>query len=138
MLPLDSVSKASPQIRDLALLSPRYALRFVRYLKHLLVTFPQFDVIVTETLRTQERQDHLRQTGASRAVRSNHQDGIAMDIALFRKRTGEFNWAETTFANVYRVADPRNFELVSGGHLWRWDYVHLQIVEVQGKGTDLS
>ena len=124
--------------RDLGSLNPAYAERFLAYLRALRETFPQFDVIVTETRRSDERQACLRKTGASDVVRSNHQDGNALDIALLRKSTGKLDYRQAVFRNVYRLLDPRAYGLTSGAHLWDWDEGHLQIVEAQGPGRDLG
>lgn len=130
--------KPPPADRSLDSLDPRYRQRFVDFLGALERTFPQFRVIVTETRRSDERQAYLRSTGASRTERSNHQDGIAMDIALLRKATNELDWRPAVFRNIYRVVDPRKFGLTSGAHLWNFDELHIQIVEAQGPGKDLS
>lgn len=39
-----------------------------------------YDPLVWETFRTQERQDHLRKRGASKARKSMHQLGAAVDV----------------------------------------------------------
>lgn len=124
--------------RRLESLDPRYRDRFVRYLEQLEATFPQFNFIVTETRRSAERQAHLLKTGASKTRRSNHQDGIAMDIAIYRHETKELDWRPAVYRNVYRLLDPRQYGLTSGAHLWGWDEGHLQIVEAQGEGNDLG
>lgn len=132
------MSNPPPADRSLDSLDPKYRPRFVKFLKKLEKTFPQFRVIVTETRRSDERQAYLRGTGASRTTRSAHQDGIAMDIALLRKITNELDWRPAVFRNVYRIVDPRKFGLTTGAHLWDWDEVHIQIVEHQGSGRDLG
>lgn len=122
--------------RELGALDPRYKDRFVKYLDALEATFPQFNFIVTETRRTQERQDCLRQKGASKVKRSNHQDGQAIDLAIYRHSTGELDWRPQVYRNVYRLLDPRKYGLTSGAFLWDFDEGHLQVVEAQGKGRD--
>lgn len=128
-----------PPNRKLEGLSETYRERFIQYLNALEAHFPQFKIIVVETLRSEERQDCLRKSGASQVVRSNHQDGEAMDIALYRHETRMLDWRTPVFRNVYRVLDPRRFGLTSGAHLWNgWDAGHLQPVELQGPGRDLG
>lgn len=61
-----------------------------------------------------------------------------MDIALLRKATNELDWRPAVFRNIYRVVDPRKFGLTSGAHLWNFDELHIQTVEAQGPGKDLS
>lgn len=123
--------------RRLSSLNPEYRDRFARYLDALERKFPQFNVIVTETFRTQERQECLRTAGLSQVSRSNHQDGNAMDIAFYRHSLGKIDWRPAVYRNVYRFLDPRDFGLTSGAHLWNWDEGHLQVVEAQGEGDDL-
>ena len=127
-----------PADRSLDSLEPDAQERFEAFLRTLRRTFPQFRVIVTETRRSAERQACLRRTGASRAVRSNHQDGVATDIALFRHATGAIDWRPAVYRNVYRIVDPRDYGLTSGAHLWDWDEGHTQVVEAQGPGRDLG
>lgn len=128
-----------PANRSLDALDPKYRERFIEYLEVLRKTFPQFEIIVTETLRSQARQDCLRKSGASQTVRSNHQDGYAMDIALLRKKTNQLDYRPAVFRNIYRVVDPRNFGLTTGAHLWDgFDCLHIQPIELQGPGKDLS
>ena len=124
--------------RTLSGLDPLYRDRFRDYLDALEETFPQFNFIVTETNRSEYRQECLRKSGASRIKVSNHQHGHAMDIAIYRHETGSLDWRPAVYRNVYRVLDPREFGLTSGSFLWRWDDGHLQIVEAQGRGQDLT
>lgn len=124
--------------RKVASLHPLYAQRFMDFLNSLERTFPQFNIIVTETLRSDERQACLRKSGASKTARSNHQDGNAMDIALYRHSTKELDWRPAVFRNVYRMVDPWQFGLTTGAHLWQWDEGHIQPIELQGKGKALS
>lgn len=132
------MSKVPKEDRSIDSLDPRYRERFEKYLEALHTMFPQFRVIVTETRRSKARQQYLIKTGASKTPHSNHQDGIAMDIALLRKVTNEIDWRPAVYRNVYRILDPRDFGLTSGAHLWGWDEGHLQIVEAQGRGKNLS
>lgn len=127
-----------PPNRKLEGLSEEYRDRFIRYLNALEAHFPQFKIIVVETLRSEERQDCLRESGASQVVRSNHQDGVAMDIALYRHESKSLDWRPAVFRNVYRQLDPRRFGLTSGAHLWGWDEGHLQPVELQGPGKEIG
>lgn len=127
-----------PPNRSLEDLSPKYRLRFERYLEAANDMFPQFNIFPTETLRSDERQACLLASGASQVKHSNHQDGIAMDIAILRHSTDSLDWRPAVFRNVYRLLDPRKFGLTSGAHLWGWDQNHLQIVEDQGRGKNLS
>lgn len=54
-------------------------------------------VVITETLRTEERQAWLRAKGASKVSRSKHQDGLALDVMLDdKKHQGEISGAWDT------------------------------------------
>lgn len=124
--------------RDLGSLDPQYRQRFVDYLAALEAKFPQFNFIVTEAGRSDELQAHYYATGKSKVRRSNHQDGRSIDVAIYRHADKALDWRPAVYRNVYRQLDPREFGLTSGAHLWQWDEGHLQIVEAQGRGTDLS
>lgn len=124
---------------DLNKLDPRYRDRFVGYIQALEKKFPQFDrIVVTETLRSEVRQKELlaKKGAPTKVKRSNHQDGWAMDWVPVRN--GKADYRSPVFRNIYRALDPRDYGLTSGAHLWNWDEGHLQIVEVQGPGNDLS
>ncbi len=129
-----SCNQKYPADRSLESLDPRYRARFEDYLEALRRTFTQFQIIVTETRRSAERQACLRASGASKTDRSNHQDGVAMDIAIKRLATGQLDWRPAVFRNMYRILDPRDYGLTTGSHLWAWDEGHIQVVEVQGEG----
>ena len=127
-----------PANRSMDSLAPKYRQRFEDFLAEARKTFPQFQFIVTECGRSAERQACLRKSGASQTARSNHQDGAAMDFCVLRKSTGQIDWRPAVYRNIYRVVDPRDFRLTSGAHLWGWDEGHLQPIELQGRGKDLS
>ena len=87
---------------------------------------------VSETLRTQERQDCLVVGGHSWVHHSNHEDGIAIDIFILAE-DGSAIWDIEVYQRLYGEIPPQNYGLVDGGCLWGIDYDHLQIVEVQGQ-----
>jgi hypothetical protein len=120
-----------PQIRDLNTLDPLTSGLFLTYLKVLEQTFPQFEIVVVETLRTRERQRWLVAQGkkTSRTIYSNHLLGRAMDVGFLRLSTGEMDWEPKTYQNVYTRVEPRLYGLVSGSQLWNWDSPHLQLLD---------
>lgn len=50
------------------------------------------DFVVTEGLRTLERQHHLKALGATRTLRSRHLTGHAVDLAALDGRTIRWDW----------------------------------------------
>lgn len=79
-------------------------------------------IFITETFRSDERQKELIAAGLSRVKRSNHQDGLAVDIA--------FTGAELYPADQKKwraVADiAKKYGIDWGYDLWRWDKPHFQ------------
>lgn len=117
---------------SLDLLWPGFREPFERYLAQIRATFPQFDIRVTETRRTQARQDYLYSIGRTREPmgkivthtrNSMHQYGLATDIALIRKRTGQAEWSWKVWESLYRQVplDPYGLEKLD------WEMPHIQI-----------
>lgn len=50
------------------------------------------DFVVTEGLRTLERQRHLKAIGASKTLRSRHLTGHAVDVAALDGKTIRWDW----------------------------------------------
>lgn len=79
-------------------------------------------IFITETFRTEERQKELIAAGLSQVKRSNHQDGLAVDIA--------FTGAELYPADQKKwraVADiAKKYGIDWGFDLWKWDKPHFQ------------
>ena len=72
--------------RGLDKLEPNFKKKVTKWLTA--VEAMDIDIFVTETWRSDERQAYLRSKGLSKVVRSNHQDGKAVDIAFDVKRYG--------------------------------------------------
>lgn len=79
-------------------------------------------IFITETWRSDERQAELLKAGLSQVKRSNHQDGLAVDIAF----VGASLYPEDQ--KVWRsVADiGKKFGIDWGYDLWKWDKPHFQ------------
>jgi len=79
-------------------------------------------IFITESTRTQERQDCLVENGLSKVAQSFHQKGLAVDIA-FR---GEELYPRDTqkWVELARVA--KQCGLDWGFDLWKWDKCHFQ------------
>ena len=106
-----------PPVRDLELLDPH----FKQKVKAWLSACPQ--IAVSETLRSAERQKCLREHGRSWVERSNHQDGLAVDVYFKEKPhyppSGDPAWMEV-------IGEAKKFGIDSGYTLWGTDTVHFQ------------
>lgn len=100
--------------------------------------FPQFEIRVGETRRTQERQAWLyRQNTPHRWVtncdgvrtKSMHQYGIAVDLVIIRKSTGRAEWDARVWRTVYNWVDPTEY----GMELIPQELVHLQMAGSQAR-----
>jgi len=79
-------------------------------------------IFVTEALRSSERQLELRHQGLSKVVVSNHQKGLAIDIAFH----GNELYPES-MEKWREVADKAKACGIDWGYdLWQWDKPHLQ------------
>lgn len=79
-------------------------------------------IFVTESIRSQKRQDCLVRSGYSKVAQSLHQKGIAIDIAFRGKELypSDINkWRDV--ANVAKSCG-----LDWGFDLWNWDKAHFQ------------
>ena len=72
--------------RGLDKLEPNFKKKVTKWLTA--VESMDVDIFVTETWRSDERQAYLLSIGASHVKRSNHQDGLAVDIAFSQVRYG--------------------------------------------------
>lgn len=129
--------KVTDRQSDLDLLWPQFRANLERWLAQAAATFPQFDIRVTETRRTQARQKYLYSLGRTRqpygkvvtySLDSNHQYGLAADIAIIRKRTGKAEWGWETWKAVYTKVAPETYGLEK----LEWEMPHLQIAGADG------
>ena len=119
----------SEQNRNLDALDDRFKGLFTTYLAELERRFPAYRLIVTETLRTPERQKELEESGASRTLHSNHLLGRAIDIALQNIDTGEIDWSAEVYRQAFAACPPSAYGLMSGGESWGWDWPHLELLD---------
>lgn len=79
-------------------------------------------IFITETWRSDERQAELIKAGLSQVKRSNHQDGLAVDIAF----TGSALYPsdEKLWRSVADIA--KKYGIDWGYDLWKWDKPHFQ------------
>ena len=110
-------------IKDLNKLKPKVktlANKFIKECKK-----AGIEVIITETLRTQERQAELLSKGFSKTMNSNHLKGIAFDFApLEDNRTINWNAKENEkWAICGEIG--KSLGLNWGGD-WGWDSPHLE------------
>lgn len=80
---------------------------------------------VSEGHRTQERQDWLWSLNRDKnnttkdgrfrtwTLESNHKYGLAADLRMIRKSTGEAVWSEESWEHVYKVVPLKEFGLVT-------------------------
>lgn len=103
--------------RDITTLEPGFLSKVIPWLKEC----PQINV--HEALRSDERQEYLISTGASQVARSNHQDGLAVDVH-FREAPHFPDGADARWETVRETA--RKHGIISGWDLWKWDANHFQ------------
>lgn len=129
--------KVTDRQSSLDLLWPRFRVNLEQWLAQAVATFPQFEFRVTETRRTQERQNYLFSLGRTRqpygkvvtySLDSNHQYGLAADIAIIRKRTGKAEWGWDTWKTIYAKVSPEAYNLEK----LEWEMPHLQIAAADG------
>lgn len=80
---------------------------------------PHCDIIVTEGLRSAERQKKLVEAGASKTMKSNHLTGRAFDFAVVLN--GDVNWSWPLYMKAGEIiegaAEDLGVKIVWGG---RW------------------
>ncbi len=106
----------------------------VRVMKIAIVDSP-YDWVITEGLRSAERQREMLRTKKSRVKRSKHQDGLACDIMCYDehgKGTWDLKYYKAVADHIKEVAMNEGLEITWGGD---WtdlvDGVHFEI-----KGAD--
>lgn len=124
--------------RNLDALDADFRLCVERFLTQANAEFPQFEIRVGETRRTQERQAWLyRQNTRDRWVtncdgvrtKSMHQYGIAVDLVIIRKSTGRAEWDARVWRTVYNRVNPAEY----GMELIPQELVHLQMQGSQAR-----
>lgn len=97
----------------------------------LMLEYSPYDFVVTEGLRTRERQEQLVREGKSKTMNSRHLTGKAFDIAMLDKEgkvTWDLNYYKA-FADVFlKLSERLGFKCEWGGN-WKSfiDGPHFQI-----------
>jgi hypothetical protein len=105
--------------------------RFQRWKRQVEAEFPQFEVILLETRRTEARQRWLFAQGRTRkgkivtwTMDSRHRFGLAVDFALKRRLTGRIDWDTKVYQRVLERVKPDLYQLKSLASIG--DYGHLE------------
>jgi hypothetical protein len=119
--------------RRLETLAPIFRYPFEAWLADARRTVSHVTFKVTETRRTLERQRWLYAQGredpyltvpeVTWTMDSRHRWGLAADIAMIRKSTGEAIWEISSWQWLYRVVPPEVYGLA---HLGPREWVHLE------------
>lgn len=126
---------ASPPVnRELADLAPIFRTAFLAWLTAVQEHVPHVEFRVTETRRSLARQQWLYAQGRQApfldapkvtwTVDSRHRWGLAADLAMIRKATGEAIWEVSSWQWLYRVCPVEPFGL---RHLGPTEWVHLEL-----------
>lgn len=102
----------------------------VKVMKIAIVDSP-YDFVITEGLRSAERQEEMRRTKKSQVKHSKHQDGLAVDIMCYDengKGTWEHKYYNAVAAHIKKIAEVNEVEIEWGGDWQRFvDAVHFQV-----------
>lgn len=106
--------------RGLDKLDPNFKTKVEKFLNE--VNQKEKVIFVTETWRSQERQNELLKAGLSQVKHSNHQDGLAIDIWFYGSEL-----YPADFKKWRSVADiAKKYGINWGYDLWKWDKPHFQ------------
>ena len=130
-----SLTADSPPIdRNLDSLHPAFSAVLVAWLNHVSGILTQVEFRVTETRRTEERQRWLYAQGRTppfdRAPQvtwtldSRHRWGLAADIAMIRRSTGEAIWSIPSWEWLMKVGGHERFGL---RNLAPKEFVHFEL-----------
>ena len=122
-----------PVDRSLDSLHPFFRIPFEAWLRHAESIVQHVEFRVTETGRTRERQAWLYAQGrpgqyqnhpqVTWTMDSRHRWGLAADIAMIRKSTGQAIWEVSSYQWLYRVTDVDQFGIM---HIGPREWVHLE------------
>lgn len=119
--------------RDTDNLYPAFKASVDAWFAEVSITVPHISLRVTEGLRTLERQRYLYAQGREEPYKnapeitwtmdSRHRWGLAVDVAMIRRATGEAIWTPSSWVWLYRVTTPERYGL---RNLIPTEYVHLE------------
>ena len=102
----------------------------VKVIRTAIVDSP-YDFVITEGLRSAERQEEMRRTKKSQVKHSKHQDGLAVDIMCYDENgngTWEHKYYNAVAAHIKKIAEVNEVEIEWGGDWQRFvDAVHFQV-----------
>ena len=101
----------------------------VKVMKIAIVNSP-YDFVITEGVRSTERQAEMLRTKKSRVRHSKHQDGFAVDIMVYDengKGTWEHTYYEAVNSHIQEIANLEGVTITWGGAWQMVDAVHFQI-----------
>lgn len=121
------------QNRDPNSLSPIFKPLLEEWIKAAQEHAKHVEIFITEARRTKERQAYLYAQGREEpylhsptvtwTMDSRHRWGLAADVAMKRRDTGELIWTPTSWEWLYRVCPPEHYGL---RHLAPTEWVHLE------------
>lgn len=95
----------------------------------LMIKFSPYDFVVSEGLRTLERQKQLYKEGKSKTLNSKHLVGKAFDIAILINN--QVTWEEKYYIEfariIYKLGSDLNIPIKSGIIEWGWDCPHFEL-----------
>lgn len=119
--------------RELADLAPAFRIPFLAWLAAAESVLTHVEFRVTETRRAKERQAWLYAQGRQApflgapqrtwTMDSRHRWGLAVDIAMIRKATGEAIWEISSWKHLYRVVPLEPYGLKT---LAPTEWVHIE------------
>lgn len=126
------MSLSPPIDKSLDSLAPMFRAPFEAWLKEAQSILTHVDIKVTETRRTLARQEWLYAQGREEpflgapqltwTLDSNHRWGLAVDLAMIRKETGEAIWEISSWKWLYHVAPLNRYGLATLAPL-EWAHV---------------
>lgn len=125
--------KSPPINRELGQLAPIFRIPFLAWLTAAESLLTHVEFRVTETRRTQQRQEWLYKQGREEpfmgaprvtwTMDSRHRWGLAVDIAMIRRSTGEAIWEISSWEYLYKVVPLEPYGLTT---LAPAEWVHIE------------
>lgn len=122
-----------PVNKDMNALYPAFRAGLEAWLAEVAVKVPHVAMRTSETLRTLERQEWLYAQGREApyldapevtwTMESRHRWGLAADLVMIRRATGEAIWTPSSWAWVYKQTVPERFGI---RNIIPKEYVHVE------------
>lgn len=130
--------KSPPVNREIGDLAPIFRIPFLSWLAAAETRVPHVEFRVTETRRSIERQrwlyaqgreePHLNAPQVTWTMDSLHRWGLAVDLAMIRRETGQAIWEVSSWQWLYRVCPLEPFGLT---HIGPREWVHVEFLFAQ-------